>query len=464
MKFFDTLIMVILVFITIFFRTGNLEGRMTFEWDQVRDLEAAETMVKTGTPVLLGPIVRGEAGGFYLGPLYYYLVTPLYTFSRGNPVALAVLSIGLDAFVVILLYYFLKTYLGKTTALLMAVIWACSPFIINNSQTPWNVSLIPIWTLLFIITLYKMHEKSTFKYLVILVFLASLTTNIHLSLVPIAAIFLAINYRKFIKLSLKKYVALGIAATLPISTIIYSDLTHSMQNTILLKNFLTGVSTKSASISNIIMLIVEKYGYTIGRLFTGEPYTMLGIIVTTTLIIYGFIYQKNNSLIRSSLVIILTIFVSLLAYRDSDFAEYYFTATFIPILILLGYFIKSITVRAPRSLRNISYGMICIGYLILGSNSRLAESTPYSLTVKKSIISTIHDLGYPIEFRTKLPDNRNTGFSYLLRYMGVPSDKSAARKVYVYEVQNPEIIAPEEARSVIFDYPIQAFRIVVFSN
>lgn len=464
MKIKDVVIMLFLVFITIFFRTGNLEGRMTFEWDQVRDLEAAETMVKTGTPLLLGPIVRGEAGGFYLGPLYYYLVTPLYYFSRGNPVSLAVLSIGLDALVVILLYYFLKTYLRRPTAWLMAMLWACSPFIINNSQTPWNVSLIPIWTLLLIITLFKLHKKNTFNYLVILVFLASLTTNIHLSLVPVAAIFLAINYSKFIKLSLKKYVALGIAAILPISTILYSDFTHSFQNTILLKNFLTGVSTKSVSISNIIMLIVEKYGYTIGRIFTGEPYTILGVIITITLMIYGFIYQKKNYIIQTSLVIILTIFVSLLAYRDSDFAEYYFTATFVPLIILLGYFLSSTTRRIPASIRNISYGMICIGYLILGSNSRLAESTPYSLTVKKSIISTIHDLGYPIEFRTKLPDNRNTGFSYLLRYMGVPSDKSAARKVYVYEVQNPEIIAPVEARSVILDKPIQAFRIVVFSN
>lgn len=470
MKFFkiislkEIIILVCIVVLAIFFRVHNLEGRMTFEWDQARDFEAVGTMLTTGKPLLLGPIVRGATGGFYLGPLYYYLITPLYFFSGGNPLSLTVLSIGLDVAVICLLFIFIKSTLSLAPAIITSMLWAGSPLIISSAQIPWNVSLIPLWTLVFIITLSKLSKPNRFRYKLLTIFLVSLTANIHLSLVPIAAFFLAINWRSFIKLSRQRYALLGCAGILPVSTLILHDLLFRFENTILLKRFLFGVSTKSANMSEIISLIIEKYGYTIARLYTGEPYTIFGLIIVISLLLYGFVSQRKYITVRYSLLSIVVVLFSLLIYRDRDFAEYYFSPSFIPILILMAYACQALIKKFPLFLK---YGVVIsvsAVYLYLGMVIRSAETSPYSLTVKKMIISTIRDLGYPVEVRTALPRERNTGFDYLMKQMGVMSDPSARRKAYIYEARNLEVIAPAEARSIILDKPIQAFKLIVFSN
>ena len=45
----------------------------------------------------------------------------------------------------------------------------------------------------------------------------------------------------------------------------------------------------------------------------------------------------------------------------------------------------------------------------------------------------MRELGYPVEVRTNLPRERNTGFTYLMKRAGVPSDLTAARKAYIYD-------------------------------
>lgn len=454
----------VIILLALYFRVHNLEGKMTFEWDQARDFEAVSSMLKTGKPLLLGPIVRGSSGGFYLGPLYYYLITPLYYFSNGNPLSLTVLSIGLDIIVICMLYVFIKSKLSHATAVLISTIYSASPLIINNSYIPWNVSLIPLWTLLFLIAIAKLSDDGSFRAKLIVVFLSSLTLNIHLSLVPIAAIFLLINWKSFTRLSSKQYFLLMLAAFIPVSTLIVHDIMFHFENTILLKRFLFGVGTKSSNILHIAGLIVEKYGYTVGRLLTGEPYTIFGLIATVILVGYGLLSKQRNLFVKYSLATVAVIMISLLIYRDSDFAEYYFTPTFIPLLILLAYLTHFILTKFPKYMQYFVVFGICLIYLFLGVHVRASASSPYSLSVKKTVINTIKELGYPVEFRTNLPRERNTGFDYLMSQMGVVSDRHAQRKAYVYEVGNMEVISPPEARSIILERPIQAFKLIVFSN
>lgn len=458
------LTLALIIAMALFFRLHNLEGKMTFEWDQARDFETVSHMLTTGKPLLLGPIVRGATGGFYLGPLYYYLITPLYFFSGGNPLSLTILSIGLDVVVIWLLFVFIKSRLSLPPAVLVAILWSGSPFIINNSYIPWNVSLIPLWSLLFIIALTKLLESGRFRDKWLVIFLASLTTNIHLSLIPIAAITLLINWRLFTRLSLKKYLLLALAAILPVSTLIVHDLRSHFTNLLFFKKFLFEVPQKSTSLIGMIPVVLQKYGYTVGRLFTGEPYTLLGLAIVVILVGYGYLFARKNPAVKNSLLAIVVILVLLLIYRDPNFAEYYFMPTFIPLLIIMSYLWQAIFTQVPRIFTYLIVLSFSAVYLSLGLWVRSAKISPYSLTVKKALVTAVKNLGYPVEFRTNLPRERNTGFDYLMKQIGVTSTPSARRKAYVYEVKNMEIIAPEDARSIILNQPIEAFKLIVFSN
>ncbi|MFH2085968.1 MAG: hypothetical protein ABII21_04260 [bacterium] len=450
----------ILVMFALFFRINRLEGRLTFEWDQERDIQAVESMVTTGTPALLGPIVRGNAGGFYLGPLYYYLITPLYLSSGGNPLSLAVVSIGADLLLIPLLYFFLRSRTSPFAAFVVSLIWAGSPLIIHNAYTPWNVSLIPLWSLFYLWTIERLHLSGRLRHLVLLVFLSSVTTSIHVSLIPIAALVLLINWRHFLALRPRAYLYLISANILPISTLIFHDLTHRFENTILLKSFLFGVGGNPTSLGQILPLIFEKFGYTIGRLFTGEPYTALGIIVVAVVMLVGFIKYRQSTVVKYNLITIIALLFSLMVYRNLDFAEYYFLPTFVSILILLAYFCASI----PKIIRLFIPVVFIVYYFQLGFAARASSISPYSLTVKRQVLTEVKSLTYPVEIRTNLPRERNTGFTYLMKDMGINSDSGSSRKAYIYEAKNMEIISPPEARSIILDKPIQAFKLIVFSN
>lgn len=464
LKVFDYLFLGLLLVTAVFVRTNNLEGKLTFEWDQARDYSAVSTMITTGKLPMLGPIVRGDAGGFYLGPLYYYLITPLYLFGQGNPLSLAVLSISADLLTIFLLYFLLRDKGRWFGAVLVATLWTFSPLIINNSYTAWNVTLIPLWVLAMLVLSTRLSHAFRFRDLWLFTLLASLTTNIHVSLFPLAALFLALQSRHFLSRRPIEYFKLFLAAVIPVSTLIIHDLTHSFENTILLKRFLFGTAVKSANLSEIVSLIIDKYGYTIGRLFTGEPYTYLGWLIVLLTVFLTLIARRHSKLLQASMLVIATILFSLLVYRDADFAEYYFIPTFIPLLLLVGTSVETLVSRLPKSLILILALAVLVVYFNLGLKVREQPISPYSLTVKKQLVHAISQLGYKVEFRTSLPRERNTGFEYLLREAGVVSDPTAPRKAYIYESKNQEVIAPEDARSIILDKPISAFKLIVFSN
>lgn len=456
----EWLVMALVVVFAVFMRTNRLEGKLTFEWDQSRDLQAVASMLETGRPALLGPIVRGDVGGFYLGPAYYYLITPLYLGSGGNPLALAVVSVGADTLLIIFLYLYLRRRTSRLSALAVSLVWAGSPLLIRNAYTPWNVSLIPLWCLGFVWTLERLKDTPRLRYQALLIFLASLTTNIHVSLIPVAGLFVLLHWHMFKSRTVKAYIALFLAAFIPVSTLVLHDLTHKLENTIILKRFLAGTGSTLTSFSEIIPLIIEKFGYTVGRLFTGEPMTILGLTLVILLAVYGFINRRKSVVLQSSLITIAAILFSLLVYRDTDFAEYYFLPTFVPIILLSAYLFNAL----PKFIKFFGLASLLVFYLQLGIMVRNEPISPFSLTVKKEVIHKIKSLDYPVEVRTNLPRERNTGFDYLMKDLGVTSDPSAARKAYIYEADNLEVIAPPEARSIILDQPIQAFKLIIFSN
>src|SRR3989339_2072428 len=123
-------------------RFYRLPATLTFLEDEGRDLLVVHKMLDTFRPVLLGP--QTSTGNMYLGPLYYYLITPALFLSRMNPLGPAVF-IGLTgAFTVYLLYLFGTKWFGKLSGMVAAIMYGLLPLPVTFTRNSWNPNLAPL--------------------------------------------------------------------------------------------------------------------------------------------------------------------------------------------------------------------------------------------------------------------------------------------------------------------------------
>jgi len=149
------LIIIFIVFFT--FRTYNINERLGFGWDQERDAKVAAEIL-SGNITLLGPRVQG-ATGFFLPPYFFYLITPFYALTGGNPTATAIF-VGFWSILFIGVSYLVFTRIfSERIALIFLAIWAVNPLAISIDTITWNPVAIP---LLAILLIYALSRGSLF--------------------------------------------------------------------------------------------------------------------------------------------------------------------------------------------------------------------------------------------------------------------------------------------------------------
>ncbi len=448
MKF--KLLFLLLIFTSaILLRFWNYEGRTTYGWDQSRDVGVLESALTTHQLPLLGPIVRGDVGGFYLGPLYHYLLAPIYSLTGQNPLSLVWTSIMLDVGVAI----------GLTLAFGFSagLIWAFSSMLINSSLTPWNVSLIHPWVLAIILLSSRLTSS---RNICLFLLLISASTSIHLTLIPLAFLLLLVASPTIVRATHRaiEYLYYFLALILPQVPLILSDLRSGGANARALKDFLLIKSHEDpVSLLEFSQALFSKIGYTTSRLFVGEPYLAFGCLVFVALLIYGLLHWRIHRAAGLSLIITFTLIVTLFIYRDPNFAEYYLNAMLVPLVILVSLALT----RTPRPL------VYLVLLIMIGLNLRSLDfrTSAYSMGAKKDLlISAAPHLQEGVELRLLLPDHQQFGFAYYLTTLGISNDPSNHLKLYIAPALIEHVPAPPDAQSVVFQTQLSAFRLVVFSN
>ena len=132
------------------------QNAVSFAYDQARDAFTVQEILG-GHFKILGPPVSGIPGLFH-GVLYYYVISPAYYFSHGNPVPVAYYLSFIGSLGVFAVYFltFLITK-NKTPSLIAALFFAFSyeasqyaDFLSNASMGMWFVPLIYIGLFLWI--------------------------------------------------------------------------------------------------------------------------------------------------------------------------------------------------------------------------------------------------------------------------------------------------------------------------
>ncbi len=240
-----------ILFLAAFLRLYRIEDYMTFLGDEGRDVLVVYGILH-GNPTLLGP--TASVGGFFLGPIYYYFMTPFLWLYNYNPVGPAVMVALFGIATVALIYRVGNEFFGKTAALIAALLYSISPLVIHYSRSSWNPNLMPFFSLLTLYTLYKAVEKKKAYLLVLVGFLLGITMQLHylaIFLGAVVALYIGIlNWHSYKEL-FKKYVFVLTGFIIGWAPFLAFELRHGFRNIQSIISFIFHPTGKDAVVESL---------------------------------------------------------------------------------------------------------------------------------------------------------------------------------------------------------------------
>src|SRR5581483_1157774 len=143
------LVLFVLFAFHVFLRFYQIEIRNQFTWDQVDNAWAAKDILVDHKLPLLGMVAKQNTN-FYIGPLYYYLITPFYWFSNLDPIASGIFA-GISSIVTFFVIFFVVKKTFSTEVALVAVfIHTFAMYIIELDRIQWPINFVaPVSLLIF---------------------------------------------------------------------------------------------------------------------------------------------------------------------------------------------------------------------------------------------------------------------------------------------------------------------------
>jgi 4-amino-4-deoxy-L-arabinose transferase-like glycosyltransferase len=170
------------ILVSLFLRLFKLNQLLGFWYDQGRDALVIWRFFHEGKFFLIGPVTGIE--GIFLGPFYYWLLTPLYFLGGGSPVFVAAILGWLSTLGVVLIYLMGKEVFGREVDLIAAILFGISYYIVTFSRWLANPQPLPLFSLLLIFCLLKIYQGKEKLWL-----LLGLLTGLALQLEAAGAIF-----------------------------------------------------------------------------------------------------------------------------------------------------------------------------------------------------------------------------------------------------------------------------------
>lgn len=280
----------ILVALTVFLRFWQIRDYVVFLGDEGRDMMVMRKMIQQARPVFLGP--TASVGGFYLGPIYYWMAAPFLALTRFDPVGPSIMVAIFGIGTVILLFKFLKETVGFYPAILASLLYATAPLIVRYSRSSWNPNPLPFFALLMIYFIYLAipARKSLFYLLAgacfgILIQLHYLTVM----LLPIVLLIVILNTK--VKTLPKIILLCAAGSIITFSPFLIFEIKHNFPNFRTILEFVTRPSTHGYGSFDLPSL-VQSYGNilfeNLSQLY-GTIITKIAFLVLSVLTIIAFI-------------------------------------------------------------------------------------------------------------------------------------------------------------------------------
>ncbi len=349
------ILLIIIIFLAAFLRLYNISAYMQFLGDEGRDVLVAKDILN-GQFTLLGP--RSSAGDFYMGPLYYYLITPFLLLFNYDPVGPAIMVALFGVATVFLIYKVGSKFFNREAGLFAAALYSVSPLVLAYSHSSWNPDILPFFALLLIYTIYTtVKDKKTWRYFLFIGILLGICLQLHylsLFLVIITVIYILITHqlthRKIIFLPLlKNYIGIFLGTIISLSPLILFELRHNFLNSRGILNFIFGETVSYTANTNFFLTVAEVFFRIFARLIFNFPppdkvfqFTQIhltiwgGLALVFAIASILVLFLQKNKLV--SLLFGLWLFISILlfGFYKKEIHDYLFTFIFPLPFLLIG--------------------------------------------------------------------------------------------------------------------------------
>ena len=200
----ESLVILIILLIALGLRLYRIDQYMTFLGDEGRDMIVMQKIWVEYDLPFIGPPT--SVGNMYLGPLYYYMMAVVTGVFWLNPVAAAAMNAFIGVGTVGFIYYLSRLWFGRVAAFVAAILYTLSPVTIVYSRSSWNPNPAPIFALLAIFGLFKVHQTGNMWWLILSGAAFAFLVNMHylaLVLLPILGLLwlyeIVVHYRGKIK-------------------------------------------------------------------------------------------------------------------------------------------------------------------------------------------------------------------------------------------------------------------------
>lgn len=354
-----------------FMRLYRIGDYLTFLGDEGRDVLVVWNILH-GHLTLLGP--TASVGGFFLGPIYYYFMTPFLWLFNYNPVGPAVMVALIGIATVWLIYFVTSQFFNRPAALLAAFFYAISPLVIAYSRSSWNPNPMPFFSLLCLYILYLAVLKNKRLLYVASGILLGIAMQLHylstfLGVIVVVYIFVNAFYPVWKKQQkvlyalrqiVTSYALFGIGYIIGWSPFLFFEIRHGFSNIRSIFDFVFHSNETGGSlafwptVNNVFFRIFA-------RLITDYPppeqvtlqghlnitiwyFSSLFLAISTTVYLgVGFVKSlkdKKDFAQKSLLLLWLVIGVFLFGFYKKQIYDYYFTLLFpLPFILTSALFV-----------------------------------------------------------------------------------------------------------------------------
>ncbi len=421
-KRLELIIIAAVILIAVFFRFWQIRDYVVFLGDEGRDMLVMRNMILERRPVFLGP--TASVGGFYLGPIYYWMAAPFLALWQFDPVGPSIMVAAFGVATVILLYKFLNETAGFWPAILAGLLYAIAPLIVRYSRSSWNPNPLPFFALLQIYSVYLAITKKKPLFFLLSGLCFGVAIQLHylaVSLIPITIAIIALNSNH--KSWPKAIVLASIGAVITFSPFLIFEARHGFPNFHTILEFVTRKTTHGYQSPNLIWVI-----FNFGNIFLEDIAKFAGTIFTEIVfwvlsIGSVFLLAKNWQNERKRLVLSICVIwflggLAVLRFYSGQIFDYYFGFMFPAPFFVFG------TLAGEYWRKNI-FKLIFISFTIFASvlflNRSFWQNPPNRLINQTQTIADFviqKSGGKPYNFALMSDHNSDHAYRYFLEIKG----------------------------------------------